>query len=262
MHRQPEESRLREYLDFAVETAFEAGRLTLSHFQTGIRPEYKEDGTEVTAADREAESFIRARIAARYPKHDITGEEHEDRQTGASHRWTIDPIDGTKAFARGVPLYAVLLALEIEDRPEVGVAYFPALDEMLSAATGMGCLWNGRRARVSEAEDLSRGIVAFTDAKGMERYGRGAEFSRIRDAAGACRGWSDAYGHALVATGRAEVMLDPALNPWDGAPFLTILREAGGYFGDWSGNETAHGSEGLSTTKKLLPEVLRLIEDR
>jgi myo-inositol-1(or 4)-monophosphatase len=131
---------------------------------------------------------------------------------------------------------------------------------MLCAADGMGCWWNGRRARVSERESLERGIVAFTDAKSLETYGRGKEWSRIRRAAGACRGWSDAYGHALVATGRAELMLDARLNPWDCAPFVPILREAGGYFGDWSGNETIYANEAMSTTQTLLPEVMRLID--
>lgn len=252
---------IRKHLDFAVETAFEAGRLTLGYFQTGVRPEYKEDETEVTVADWEAEAFIRREIEARYPNHDIVGEEHEDKDTGASHRWTIDPIDGTRSFVRGVPLYAVLIGLEIDDEPEVGVAFFPALDEMVFAATGEGCRWNGRRARVSEVKSLDRSIVAFTDAKSFEKYGRNEEWDRIRERAGSCKGWSDAYGHALVATGRAELMLDPELNAWDCAPFIPILREAGGFFGDWSGNETIYANEGISTTKTLLPEVLRLIEN-
>lgn len=250
---------MEEYLRFAVDTAFEAGRLTLAHFQTGVRPDFKPDGTEVTVADREAEALVRTRIARTYPDHDVVGEELDDKETGASHRWYVDPVDGTKAFVHGVPLYAVLIGLEIEGEPAVGAAYFPALNEMLSAATGLGCLWNGRRSRVSEAKSLAGGIAAFTDAKSMEEHGRGEEFSRVRRAAGACRGWSDAYGHALVATGRAELMLDPKLHPWDCAPFVPILRESGGYFGSWSGEETIRGGEGISTTRELLPEVLRLV---
>jgi myo-inositol-1(or 4)-monophosphatase len=107
---------------------------------------------------------------------------------------------------------------------------------------------------------LRDGIACFTDAKGFDRYGREEEFRRVISAAGSARGWSDAYGHALVATGRAELMLDPAMNPWDCAPFPVILSEAGGYFGDWSGNETIHGGEAISTTRRLLPEVLALTQ--
>ena len=250
----------RPYLDLAVETAYEAGRLTLGYFRTGrARPEFKEDETPVTVADREAERLIRERIRARYPGHAIVGEEYGVEGDSEDIRWTVDPIDGTKAFVRGVPLYAVLIGLEIEGVCEVGVAYFPALDEMVHAATGEGCFANGRRARVSETRSLRDGITCFTDAKGFERYGRDEEWSRILSASGDARGWSDAYGHALVATGRADLMLDPAMNPWDAAPFPPILREAGGFFGDWSGNETIYADEGLSTPRTLLPEVLRLV---
>lgn len=250
-----------KYMEFALETAWKAGRLTLGYFQTGTRPEYKEDETEVTVADREAEALIRREIEAKYPDHDILGEEYEDKKTGASHRWIIDPIDGTQAFVRGVPLYAVLIGLEIEGDVKVGAAYFPALDEMVHAASGEGCFWNGRRARVSEVDSLERAIVCFTQTATFEKGGRGAEWERIQKAALSCRGWSDAYGHALVATGRAELMLDPLLNPWDCAPFVPILREAGGYFGDWSGNETIYANEGMSANGSLVPEFLRLIED-
>lgn len=253
---------LRHFLDFAVETAYEAGRLTLGYFRTGAaRPEFKDDDTPVTAADREAERLMRDRITKKYPGHAIVGEEY-GAEGEASLRWILDPIDGTKAFVRGVPLYAVLIGLEIEGQCEVGAAYFPALDEMLHAATNLGCHLNGRRVRVAETATLADGIVSFTDAKSFELYGRQAEWRRILFAAGDARGWSDAYGHALVATGRADLMLDPAFNPWDGGPFPPILKEAGGYFGDWSGNETIYADEAMSTTQKLLPEVLRLIENR
>lgn len=248
------------YLDFAAQTAYEAGRLTLGYFGTGLaRPEWKEDETPVTAADREAEKLMRARISERYPEHALVGEEYGE-EGESSLRWILDPVDGTKAFVRGVPLYAVLVGLEIEGNCEVGAAYFPALDEMLCAATDLGCRLNGRRVRVSSTQRLEDGIACFTDAKSFEKYGRSEEWGRLRAACGGARGWSDAYGHALVATGRADLMLDPALNPWDCAPFPPILREAGGYFGDWSGKEgNIYAGEGISTTRTLLPEVLRLI---
>lgn len=251
---------LRPYLDLAVETAYEAGRLTLGYFRTGAaRPEFKEDETPVTVADREAERLIRRLILARYPEHAVVGEEFSaEGGRGETFRWIVDPIDGTRAFVRGVPLYAVLIGLEVEGVCEVGVACFPALDEMLCAATGEGCFLDGRRARVSRTARLGDGIACFTDAKGFELYGRGEEWSLIRSTVGEARGWSDAYGHALVATGRADLMLDPAMNPWDAAPFPPILREAGGVFCDWSGNETIYADEGISTTRTLLPEVLGL----
>ncbi len=251
---------LQSLLSFATETAYMAGRLTLGYFQSGVRPEFKPDDSPVTIADRKAEELVRARIQARYPHHAIVGEElgtsgHE----GASHRWFIDPIDGTKSFMRGVPLYAVLLGLEIEGQPSVGAAYFPALDEMIAAASGQGCWWNGRPARVSGVSSLAKAYVAFTDPASFARHGRGEPWERIQQATWYRAGWSDAYGYLLVATGRVELMLDPVMGTWDCGPFPPILQEAGGYFGDWQGNPTIYGGEALATSQALLPEVLKLI---
>ncbi len=252
---------LTEFLDFAIETAHAAGRLTLGYFQAGVQAEYKSDDTPVTEADRRAEALIRHRIEKRFPDHAILGEEHGEKAAqGSALRWIIDPIDGTKAFIRGVPLYAVLIGLEIDARCEVGVAYFPALDDMIYAASGAGCYWNGRRTRVATTASLQKSFIGFTGAESFAPAGRFAAWQRFLRASYCSVGWSDAYGHALVATGRMEVMLDPVLNPYDCAPFPPMLREAGGYFGDWSGNETIYAGEGLSTTRALLPEVLDLLQ--
>jgi myo-inositol-1(or 4)-monophosphatase len=252
---------LSPYLDFATETAYLAGRLTLGYYQTGIRPDLKADDSPVTVADRLSEQFIRQRIEARFPGHAIVGEEFGIQESqGATFRWFIDPIDGTKAFVRGVPLYAVLLGLEIEGQPLVGAAYYPALDEMLSGATGLGAWWNGRRAQVSSVERLDRAYACFTDAGSFARYNRQEAFERLLQATYVRAGWSDAYGYLLVATGRVEVMIDPIMAAWDCGPFPPILLEAGGYFGDWNGNVTIYGLEGLATTQILLPEVLKVLQ--
>lgn len=254
---------LQPYLEFAADLAYHAGRITLGYYQTGLRPDFKADDTPVTAADRAAEEFLRGEIEKRYPRHAIVGEEFGASSSAAASeqtfRWLIDPIDGTKSFLRGVPLYAVLIGLEIEGQARVGVAYFPALDEMLCAADGLGCWWNGRRAHVSEVSSLDRAFVCFTNPRNMADYGRGAAWERIQRAVYAARGWSDAYGYLLVATGRAEAMLDPIMHIWDCGPFPPILREAGGYFGDWEGNPTHTANEALATNAALLPQFLRLI---
>jgi myo-inositol-1(or 4)-monophosphatase len=250
-----------QYLQFATETAFLAGKLTLAHFQAGVRPDFKADDTPVTVADREAELLIRRRIEEDYPSHSIVGEEFGSQETaGASHRWILDPIDGTKPFTRGVPSYSVLIALEIEGRVVVGVAYFPALDEMVYAGADLGCWWNGRRARVSQVDSLERAVLAHADVNSFASHGREEAWQRLARATYFRAGWGDAYGHCLVATGRAELMLDPIMSVWDCGPLLPILQEAGGYFGDWQGNPTIYGKEALSTTARLLPQVLKLIE--
>ncbi len=253
---------LKSYLEFAMETAYVAGRLTLGYFQTGTTAEFKSDDTPVTVADKKAEELIRNRIYAVYPDHSVIGEEYGETPAGASeYCWIIDPIDGTKSFMRGVPLYAVLIALEVQGRVDVGVVYFPALNEMVSAATGHGCWLNGRRARVSPIKDLDRAMVSFTDAGSFARYGREEAWKRIQKATYFQTGWGDAYGHCLVATGRVELMLDPVMNLWDCGPFPPILKESGGYFGDWRGNPVIRGGEAISTTEALLPKVLELINE-
>lgn len=247
-------------MDFAAETAHLAGRLTLGYFGTGVRPDFKADDTPVTVADRLAEEFIRQRIEARFPRHAIVGEEFGAKAAaGAAHRWFIDPIDGTKSFIRGVPLYAVLIGLEIEGEVAVGAAYYPGTDELLCAATGEGAWWNGRPAHVSSVSDLGRAYVSCTDVGAFARYGKQAAWERLAAAAYCRVGWTDAYGYLLVATGRLEVMVDPIMEPYDCGPFVPILQEAGGYFGDWRGNRTIFGREGLATNAALYDDVCRLL---
>ena len=253
---------LQPYYEFAVQTAYQAGRLTLGYYQTGLKPDYKSDRSPVTAADRASEQLIRAEIERVYPDHAIVGEEFGAKeQEGAAFRWFIDPIDGTQSFIHGVPLYAVLLGLEIEGRPSVGAAYFPALDEMLAAAEGLGCWWNGKRAHVSQVESLSEATMAFTDPANFIKRNRLCAWERLMGGTRYRTGWSDAYGYLLVATGRIELAIDPVINPWDCGPFPPILAEAGGYFGDWQGNVSLYGGEAFATTQVLLPEVLEILNN-
>ena len=252
-----------DYLEFAIDAAHAAGRLTLGYFQAGVQPDMKPDDTPVTVADRKAEQLIRGRIERRFPDHRIVGEEF-GRKDGdaAAPCWWIDPIDGTKAFVRGVPLYGVLLGLEADGRIVAGAAYFPALDEMVCAAEGTGCFWNGRRCRVSDVDRLSRAVVSFTNAANFKAARRETVWRRAVDA-GLPHG--RLVGRLRPRAGRhrpLELMLDPLMNPYDCGPFPVILREAGGYFGDWSGTETIHAGEALSTSRRLLPDVLRLVAGR
>lgn len=221
----------------------------------------------MTAADRAAEEFLRAEIEKRYPRHAILGEEFGQNRAlsdapeaaGGAMRWILDPIDGTKAFLRGVPLYGVLVGLEIDGLIEVGVAYYPATDELLCAATGLGAWWNGRRAHVSETQHLERAYLCYTNERSMYRCGRGVVWEQLSQAAYEARGWSDAYGYLLVATGRAEAMFDPVMQIWDCAPFPVILREAGGYFGSWDGREGHTYGEAMACNAALKDELVRRV---
>jgi histidinol phosphatase-like enzyme (inositol monophosphatase family) len=225
-----------------------------------LASEAKRDGSPVTVADRAAENLLRDRIARRYPDHGILGEEFGESRPGARVRWILDPIDGTRSFMRGVPLYGVLIGIEVEGEPVVGVAHFPALEETVAAARGEGCFWNGGAARVSNVSEISESAVLTTDPVELlsGRWARGWEVLMRRCAL--ARSWGDCYGHILVATGRAEVMVDPVLSPWDAAPFGPILSEAGGLFTDLSGTSGAHGGSGISTNGVLHQKVLDLLQ--
>ena len=250
-----------ELLDFAKTIAREAGDITLQHYQTDLKPDFKSDDSPVTIADKNAEAHIRKRIESAYPDHDIVGEEFGFTQKNSRYRWFIDPIDGTKSFICGVPLYAVLIGLEIEGRVEVGVTHFPALDEMVSAQTAGGCYFNDERVRVSEQGDLSRAIVAHIDTASFGRISpaKAQAWETISNASYYNAGWCDAYSYALVATGRADLALDPIMNPWDCGPFPAIFREAGGYFGDWKGNEgVIDAAESIGVNANLKAQILKI----
>jgi histidinol-phosphatase len=251
------------YLDFAKDLAFQAGKISLEYYQKDVDTDYKKDNSPVTAADRAVEQYIHRRIEKSYPGHGILGEEYGG-QVGVekSIRWIIDPIDGTKSFMRGIPLYAVLIGMEVEGVMRVGAAYFPALDEMLCAADGEGCWWNGKRAHVSEVDRLEKAFVCFTSIRTSNKDRHSRLWSVVYDKAYALRGWSDAYGYLAVATGRAEIVLDPVMKIWDCGPFPPIFREAGGFFGNWDGIEGHTHGEALACNSKLLPLILSLKESK
>lgn len=250
-------------LHFALDAAWQAGRVTLAHFQTGLAAERKADNTPVTVADRAAEQTLRRLIADRWPGHALIGEEfgHEGHSDVAGYTWIIDPIDGTKSFVSGVPLYSVLLALVRDGQPLLGVIHLPGLNEMIYAARGLGCYWNGRPARVSGVSSLADAVLLASDLDTFARYGREGAFRRLIDATYIQRTWGDAYGYALVATGRAEVMLDPAMAIWDCGPLQVILEEAGGTFTDWKGTPTIFGGEAIATNGALFEQVMALVRE-
>jgi histidinol phosphatase-like enzyme (inositol monophosphatase family) len=241
----------------AVEMAQEAGRLTLQWFQAAdLAVERKGDGTPVTAADKAAERFIREQLAARHPDDGILGEEEAPVAGTSGRRWVLDPIDGTKAFTHGVPLYSNLLALEDEHGPAIGVINLPALGETVAAGRGLGCTFNGEPCRVNDHAALEHAYVCTSSFTVWSD----AALARARAVADlSLRTWGDAYGYTLVVTGRVEAMVDPVVEYYDVAPMLTILPEAGGRFSDFTGAATAAGGTGIATNGRLHDEVLRLM---
>jgi histidinol phosphatase-like enzyme (inositol monophosphatase family) len=198
-------------------------------------------------------------IGRAFPDHTILGEEEGETAGTAPVRWIIDPLDGTRTFVRGVPLYGTLVGVEVRDEPVVGVIHLPALDETLAAARGEGCTWNDRPCRVATTDGLDRALLVVTDERVARA--RSAAYDRLAARTAMQRTWADCYGYALVATGRAEVALDPIMNVWDCAALLPIVEEAGGRFTDWSGRRTIRGGESVATNGLLHDAVLQTLAD-
>lgn len=259
----PVSNDLKRRLDFAVAAATEAGEVTLRYFRKAVDIELKSDRSPVTIADREAEDCLFRKIRSEYPADGCLGEESGERPGTSGFRWIVDPIDGTRSFVQGVPLYGVMVALvDPGGEPVVGVVGFPALDEIVAAAKGEGCFFDGRRAEVSNVASIAESCVVYTSLESFDETNTGAAFQRVRKQARIARNWGDCYGHMLVATGRAEVMLDPILADWDCAALQPILEEAGGTFTDWRGRPTIFGKSGISTNGRVTGELRRLIEGR
>jgi histidinol phosphatase-like enzyme (inositol monophosphatase family) len=250
---------LQDLLGVAIDAAYRGGKRTLAYFNTDLTIETKSDLTPVTLADRESEQVIRDRIARSFPDHCILGEEQgESVGADARYRWIIDPLDGTKSFIHGVPLYGTLVGLEIDGVASVGVVHLPALGETLYAARGLGCWCNGRAARVSSVDRLEDATISCTSP--LSAIKRSDAFERLASKAKLVRGWGDCYGYYLVATGKIDIMLDPAMNLWDCAPMLPILQEAGGHFTDWTGHPTIHGKDAVATNAALHDEVIAFLK--
>jgi histidinol phosphatase-like enzyme (inositol monophosphatase family) len=262
------EPSIAERLDLAVQIAQEAGDVTLRYFRRdGLQVERKADMSPVTVADREAEILLRERIAEHFPDDGIIGEEMGTRSGTTGYQWALDPIDGTKSFIHGVPLYTTLVALLCENEPRLGVIHAPAGDETVYAAKGGGC-WHIRErgqppqpARVSNIARLDQSLLLTTEIASFTKH-RASDaldvFVRLQRAARLARTWGDGYGYLMVATGRAEVMIDPVVNLWDAAPLQTVLEEAGGQLTDWHGNPTIHAREAVATNGLVTEEVLAI----
>ena len=243
----------------AAELARITGTVALRHYRTHLTVETKADGSPVTIADRAAETAARAWVQSRFPEDGILGEELGEERPGAARRWIIDPIDGTKSFVRGAPLWGSLVALCEGDRVLAGAAYFPAVDELVAAAPGAGCWWNGSRCRVSSVSMLADATVLTTDERFPDRPERAAGWRALARSASVSRTWGDCFGYLLVATGRAEVMCDGTMSIWDAAALQPIIEEAGGVFTDWLGAPTAFGGSAIATNRLLAEDVRVLL---
>lgn len=257
-------------LEAALAATEKAGRETLRWFNNpSLAVTEKHDLSPVTQADHAAEKILREHLLAAFPDDAFLGEESGTAAGSSGYEWIVDPIDGTKSFIRGVPLYATLVGCRHEGRGIVGVIAIPALDELVYAARG-GSAWHVRggaeptAARVSTRPSLGGALVCSSDFTSFSRWSGGraagdAARARLEEACGVVRTWGDGYGYLLVATGRAELMVDPLLNAWDAAAVETVVTEAGGRFTDWRGRSSIDSGDGLATNGLVHDETLRAL---
>ena len=224
--------------------------------------ERKDDDSPVTIADREAELLLRQRIESAFPNDAIVGEEFGQREGTSGFRWILDPIDGTKSFVSGVPLYGTLVGVEYQQRSIVGSDLHSRAGRVRLCGRRV---WGMVRARESarrrprefpRARAWRTACSCTTQVDLFDRRDAGQVFRELQRHARITRTWGDCYGYLLVATGRAEVMIDPVMSVWDAAALQPILEEAGGTFTDWRGNRTIYHGEGIATNRRVLEEVL------
>jgi histidinol phosphatase-like enzyme (inositol monophosphatase family) len=251
-------------LELAVTAGKEAGRLTLRYFQhDNFQVERKSDASPVTIADRSAEQLLRDRIAAGFASDGILGEEFGVVKGTSGFTWILDPIDGTKSFISGVPLYGTMVGIEHDGVALAGLIYIPGLNEGVYASAGQGT-WHFRgddtpiRCRVSPKKSLADGLFLTSQADSFAKRGAAAAYEALEKTAYITRTWGDCYGYLLVATGRAELMVDPIMNVWDAAAVQPIIEEAGGQFTDWQGTATIHSGEAIATNGLIHAEILAI----
>ena len=245
-----------------AELAVIVGKTALGYYGRGVDVETKGDGSPVTIADRAAETIAGEWISSRFPLDGIMGEEFGVTRPDARRRWIVDPIDGTRTFVRKVPLWGTLVAVAEGQRILAGAACFPAVNELIVAAPGLGCWHNDSRCHASNVSELSAAAVTVTDDRFGGNESRTAAWRQLASKSAVARTWGDCYGYLLVATGRAEAMVDDVVSPWDAAALMPIITEAGGSFTDWKGETTAFGGDVIATNGPLARPVREILIGR
>jgi histidinol-phosphatase len=249
----------RNRYELAVTAAKEAGRLALRYFDSDLVVEWKKDQSPVTLADREAEDLLRKRLLGTFPNDGFLGEERGDTPSTSGFRWIIDPIDGTRNYVRGIPLWATLIGLEYRDEQIVGVADLPALGQTFRAIRGEGAYRDDRQIHVSQVTELSKAVMFYSSLSWFIKAGRQDVFLELVKQVQRQRGFGDFYGFLLVAQGSGELMMEHGVHIWDVAAIKPIVEEAGGRFSDWNGQATIQRPDVLASNGILHNEILRIL---
>lgn len=250
---------LEKYLNFAVKLVKSSNGITLKYYQKKLKHTVKENNSPVTIADLKCENFIVERIRTRFPEHGILGEESGESGAGSEFKWIVDPVDGTKNFMRKYPFWGTLLALEYEGEVILGIISMPVLNDFVYAAKGMGCFYNNKKAKVSKVKTLKDSYLLHGGIDYISRENYKDNFLNLARTCYYSRGFGDCHGHSLIIKGKAEIMIDPHVAPYDVAPVKICVEEAGGVFTDLKGEKTIYSGNALVTNGNVHDSALKII---
>ncbi len=243
---------------FAKHLADLSGSVISSYFRTHVSVDSKADSSPVTIADKKAEELMRSEIMKEYPEHGILGEEFGEHNSSSEYKWILDPIDGTKSFICGTVTFGTLIALVKNDQPVLGVINQPILDEFLIGDNKVAEL-NGSKVNVRKCSSLSEAVLLTTDHLNIKKYQDIDKFERLLEKIKLYRNWGDCYGYYLLATGFADIMIDPVMSIWDSMALIPVIRGAGGIITDYSGNDAVSGSSIIASVPELHKEVIKVL---
>ncbi len=250
---------LEKYLNFAVKLVKNSNDITLKYYQKKLKHKVKDNNSPVTMADLNCEKFMSFKIKTRYPEHSILGEEGGESGSGSEFKWIIDPVDGTKNFMRKYPYWGTMLALEYMGEIILGVISMPALKDFVYAAKGMGCYYNDKKAKVSKIKLLKDSYLIHGGIDYISTESYKDNFLNLSRACYYSRGFGDCHGHAFIIKGKAEIMVDPHVSPWDVAPVKICVEESGGMFTDLSGKKSIYSGNALVTNGKVHEAALKML---
>ena len=252
----------RNRYDVAVDAAFAAGQFALQHFDRDIAVQWKLDDSPVTIADQGAEQLLRKTLLGRFPGDGFLGEESGATPGTTGYRWIIDPIDGTRSFVRGVPIWATLVGLEYQGEMIAGVTYLPALQQTYRALRGDSAYRDERRIHVSKIDKLADAHVFYSSITWFTQAGREAQFLNLVKRTERQRGFGDFYGFVMVAQGSGELMVEHGVHAWDLGGLVAIIEEAGGKITAWDGKPDIDRPDVLASNGLLHVQALKILNER
>lgn len=249
---------MQEFKEFSKYLAFESGKIIKEYFRKKINIETKKDMSPVTIADRKAEEKMRELIMREFPDHGIYGEEFGIHNEAAEYKWVLDPIDGTKSFICGTVTFGTLIALTKNDNPLLGIINQPILGELLWGNNEIAEL-NDRQVRTRHCESLSQAVLLTTDHLNIAKYQDAAKFDNLLSQVKLYRNWGDCYGYYLLATGFADVMIDPVMSLWDLTALIPVIKGAGGIITDYKGNDPVKGDSIIAAVPEIHEQIIKML---